>query len=405
MHIPINPRNRMFPNWRTRVDFLVSLLTARYDGSYQGRRVGPATAINECTKPDGGGEGGDCGSNHLVLFVSYIPLSCFKLAVNCKIALASTLLGRQLQVMQAPRLVQRTLLSRPIHCSAIRQNRGSPGDDLFSADVKSPTHNNSVTSREQQFHKLVQFVTERTGRRRVNPAGQVRQSAWLRLFQLASKPEHLERVSEMFPRWRDSGKTFKPAHAEMFARRCEELKCPLLALKIFGDHTKYGFGMTSLPAGRQLLHSLYDKYPLENTITAASLFGVYGLPSVANDLTSTAVLYASCVRSKDPHAQVVAKNLKRQFTKQIVQMDEVKEPTERLVRAQHGMKSTIWLAKAIRQIKTAHREQGLPPASFLGMWNAEKKPRRPQWRPAPSDGPWMQPSNPDNLAESVSTHI
>lgn len=268
-------------------------------------------------------------------------------------------------------------------------------------------------------------MTERTGRRRVNPAGQVRQSAWLRLFQLASKPEHLERVSEMFPRWRDSGKTFKPAHAEMFARtlsryistpfdrlctpvfigRCEELKCPLLALKIFGDHTKYGFGMTSLPAGRQLLHSLYDKYPLENTITAASLFGVYGLPSVANDLTSTAMLYASCVRSKDPHAQVVAKNLKRQFTKQIVQTDEVKEPTERLVRAQHGMKPTLWLAKAIKQIKTAHREQGLPPASFLGMWNAEKKPRRPQWRPAPSDGPSMQPSNPDNLAESVSTHI
>ena len=65
-------------------------------------------------------KGGDCGSNHLVLFVSYIPLSCFKLVVNCKMALASTLLGRQLQVMQAPRLVQRTLLSRPIHCSASR---------------------------------------------------------------------------------------------------------------------------------------------------------------------------------------------------------------------------------------------------------------------------------------------
>ena len=304
---------------------------------------------------------------------------------------------------------------------AVRQ---SPGDDLFSVDVKSSPHSNSVTSREQQLHKLVQFVTERTGRKRVNPAGQVRQSAWLRLFQLASKSEHLERVAELFPRWRDSGKTFKPVHAEMFARtlpryvfppfdklcisasigRCEELKCPLLALKIFGDHTKYGFGITSLSAGRQLLHSLYDKYPLENTITAASLFGVYGLPSVASDLTSTAMLYASCVRSKDPHAQVVAQNLKRQFTKQIAQLEEVKEPTERLVRAQHGMKPTIWLAKAIRQIKTAHKEQGLPPASFLGMWNAEKKPRRPQWRPASSDGSWMQPSNPDNLTEPVSTH-
>lgn len=166
--------------------------------------------------------------------------------------------------------------------------------------------------------------------------------------------------------------------------------------------------MISLPSGRQLLHSLYDKYPLENTMTAASLFGVYGLPSVASDLTSTAMLYVSCVRNNDPHAQIVAKSLKRQFTKQIAQTEEVKEPTERLVRAQHGTQPTIWLAKAIRQIKAAHREQGLPLASFLGMWNAEKKPRRPQWRPASSDGAWIQSSNPDNLApetrsESVST--
>ncbi|KAL4073468.1 hypothetical protein J3A83DRAFT_4370750 [Scleroderma citrinum] len=300
------------------------------------------------------------------------------------------------------RVVQRALLSRPIHCSAIRRKR-TAGDDLFSENVKSPTHGDSVTSRERQFHKLVQFVTDRTGRKRVNTAGQVRQSAWLRLFQLASKPEHLERISEMFPRWRDSGKTFRPIHAEMFARRCEELKCPLLALKVFGDHTKYGFGMTSLPAGRQLLHSLYDKYPLENTMTAASLFGLYGLPSVASDLTSSAMLYVSCIRSKDPRAQVVAKSLKRQFTKQIVQTEEVKEPTERLVRAQHPMKSTIWLAKAIRQIKTAHKEHGLPRASFLGMWNAAKRPRRIQWRPERVDEPWMHPSDSDTLTP-VSTH-
>ncbi|KAI6017140.1 hypothetical protein EDC04DRAFT_2576883 [Pisolithus marmoratus] len=257
------------------------------------------------------------------------------------------------------------------------------------ASATGSSHSNGVKLRKRQFNDLVQFVTDRTGRKRVNTRGQVRQSAWLRLFQLAWKQEQLELVSEMFPRWRDTGKSFRPVHAEMFARRCEELKCPLLALKVFGDHTKYGFGLNSLPAGRQLLHSLYRKFPLETTMTAASLFGIYGLPAVGSDFTSCAMLYAACVRSRDPHAQVVANNLKAQLTKQIVQTEEVKEPKDRLLRAQHHIKPTLWLAQAIRQIKTAHREQGLPSTSFLGLWNADKQSRKPRQTTSqapPSDG-------------------
>lgn len=286
-----------------------------------------------------------------------------------------------------PQSVQRTIAARTIHFSPTRQQR-KIDDGLLSVDANPPgsssatvpSHPGGVKLRERQFNDLVQFVIARTGRKRVNTKGQVRQSAWLRLFQLASRPEHLELVSDIFPRWRDTGKSFRPVHAEMFARRCEELKCPLLALKVFGDHTKYGFGLNSLPAGRQLIHSLYGKYPLEKTMTAASLFGVYGLPAVGNDFASCAMLYAACIRSKDPHAQVVAESLKRQLMKQIVQTEEVKEPQNKLLRAQHHVKPTLWLARAIRQIKTAHREQGLPPASFLGMWNADKKPRKPRVR-------------------------
>ncbi|KAG6330243.1 hypothetical protein ID866_8845 [Astraeus odoratus] len=290
---------------------------------------------------------------------------------------------------QAHPVVRRTLQPRFIYCSAVRQRRHGADDLITTPSGTLPAHNEErgMKMRERQFHDLVQFVTDRTGRQRVNRREQVRQSAWLRLFQLASQPEHLELVSELFPRWRDSGKAFTPAHAEMFARRCDELKCPLLALKVFGDHSKYGFGMSSLPAGRQLLQSLYYKYPLENTMTAASLFGIYGLPPVASDLTSCAMLYAACVRSKDPNAQVVAKSLRRDLTRQIAQTEEVREPTDRLVRAQHPTKPTLWLSKAVRRIRTAHREQGLPHASFLGMWDAEKKSlRRRSWRPAPTDG-------------------
>lgn len=283
---------------------------------------------------------------------------------------------------RATRSVQNTALARAIHHSPTFHQR-KKDDGLFSMDANppksssaaAPSHSDGVKLRERQFNDLVQFVTDRTGRKRVNTKGQVRQSAWLRLFQLAWKPEHLELVSEMFPRWRDTGKSFGPVHAEMFARRCEELKCPLLALKVFGDHTKYGFGLNSLPAGRQLIHSLYGKYPLEKTMTAASLFGIYGLPAVGSDFVSCAMLYATCVRSRDPHARVVAESLKRQLTKQIVQTEAVREPKDRIQRAQHHTKPTLWLAQAIRQIKMAHGEQGLPSASFVGMWNAATKPR------------------------------
>ncbi|KAI6132401.1 hypothetical protein EDD16DRAFT_1532477 [Pisolithus croceorrhizus] len=287
---------------------------------------------------------------------------------------------------RAPQSMQSTVLARTIHHSSTFHQR-KKDDGLFSKDASPPkassatvpSHSDGVKLRERQFSDLVQFVADRTGRKPVNTKGQVRQSAWLRLFQLAWKPEHLELVSEMFPRWRDTGKSFRPVHAEMFARRCEELKCPLLALKVFGDHSKYGFGLNSLPAGRQLIHSLYGKYPLEKTMTAASLYGLYGLPAVGNDFVSCAMLYAACVRSRDPHAQVVAESLKHQLTKQTAQAEEVKEPKDRILRAQHNMKPTLWLAQAIRQIKTAHGEQGLPSTSFLGMWNTTTKPRKPRF--------------------------
>ena len=59
---------------------------------------------------------------------------------------------------------------------------------------------------------------DRTGRAKAVKAGQVRVTAWLRLFQLAGKAEHLEAVAETFPRWRESGKSFTPLHAEAFVR-------------------------------------------------------------------------------------------------------------------------------------------------------------------------------------------
>ncbi|KIJ14845.1 hypothetical protein PAXINDRAFT_99891 [Paxillus involutus ATCC 200175] len=156
---------------------------------------------------------------------------------------------------------------------------------------------------------LLQFVSDRTGRAKVVKAGQVRSILWLRLFQLATKAEHLESITEIFPQWRESGKSFSALEAEMFVRRCEELECPLLALKVFGDHPKYGFGLTSFSAARNLLHSLYEKYPVENTVAAASLFGVYKLPPVTSEPACSAMLYAACVRSKNRNAGLLTQQI------------------------------------------------------------------------------------------------
>ena len=116
--------------------------------------------------------------------------------------------------------------------------RQTTDDDLFSSAASSGTSTSdttrstaglkaksqeAATRREQQFYELVEYVTERTGRKRAVKAGQVRQTAWLRLFQLANSQEQLEMVAELFPRWRDSGKEFRPIHAEAFVRESSVL--------------------------------------------------------------------------------------------------------------------------------------------------------------------------------------
>ena len=51
-------------------------------------------------------------------------------------------------------------------------------------------------------------------------ARQPRTSIWGHLLGLAETPEHLERVTELFPKWRDARKTFTTNHATHFAREC-----------------------------------------------------------------------------------------------------------------------------------------------------------------------------------------
>ncbi|KAH7905277.1 hypothetical protein BJ138DRAFT_1072891 [Hygrophoropsis aurantiaca] len=254
-------------------------------------------------------------------------------------------------------------VSSAVHASA--KQRQAVEDDLFSLKEtnEAPSVNSSTKplgttidgqgteKREARFYNLVEYITERTGRKRAIKAGQVRQSAWLQLFQLSSTPQQLELVSDLFPRWRDSGKQFQPEHAEAFVRRCEELKCPPLALKVFGDHPKYGFRLASFFAAQHLLHSLHYKYPLQDTMAAAALFGVYKHPPVSSNKTTCSMLLAACLKHDSPNARTVSKALIPELQAAITDAERVQIPQERHVRAQYAEKPKIWLIASLRRIE------------------------------------------------------
>ena len=107
------------------------------------------------------------------------------------------------------------------------------GDDLFGEpksqasstandSVKKAKGKLSVEERAVRFDALYQFLSDRIGlqplaKERKDPK-QVRRTAWQQLFSLATTAEQLERVTELFPKWRDSRQQFTPQIAEAFVR-------------------------------------------------------------------------------------------------------------------------------------------------------------------------------------------
>ncbi|KAG8216638.1 hypothetical protein J3R82DRAFT_6834 [Butyriboletus roseoflavus] len=279
--------------------------------------------------------------------------------------MASVLVGaaRRYAPVHASRLTKCSVLMKQIHASQLSRRASKDGglgipDEPVSQITPTDSLPKYSNSRERKFHDLLQFVRDRTGRVKVVKSGQVRTTAWLRLFQLAGKAEHLAAVAETFPLWRELGKSFTPLDTEMFVRRCEELDCPLLALKVFGNHPKYGLALSSFPAARTLLHSLYQKYPLENVIAAVSLFGVNNLSPVTNDLAGCAMLYAACLRSKNKHASLLGRDIRMVLQSLLRDTTPSPEPKEKYLRARYSVKPDLWLLEALMDIKKTKRDQG-----------------------------------------------
>lgn len=284
-----------------------------------------------------------------------------------------------------------------------KKKRNSGGDDMFADDADSlfgdsgdlfstgqPTPakstppaqpTNASTSkmkgklspekRLEKFNALLQLVSDHTG---VNPPArvahkpeQVRKTAWQNLFGLAANEEQLLQVTELFPKWRESRREFTPRMAEAFVRRCQELGCPTLALKVFADHPKYGFDLTSPQAARSLLHALHTKHPLEDTITLSALYGAYKLPAISSDLVSCAMLTSACFKANTPESLTVADALVPSLQKMLAKTNpkKMEYPTDPAKRVQ--LKERAWLTWTLTKIEKALSKQDKP-MDWLRKW-------------------------------------
>lgn len=228
--------------------------------------------------------------------------------------------------------------------------------------------------RLERFNTLLAFVDERIGlhppAKAAHKPEQVRDTAWQHLFGLAMTKEQLEQVAEVFPKWRESRREWKPKMVMAFIRRCEELHCPDLALKVFSDHPKYGVDLVDPKAARQLLHSLHVEHPLEKSITLSALYGIYKLPAISNDLVACAMLTSACFKAATPESLTVANALVPVLQDLLskTKPEAWVYPTDPLQRNQR--KDKAWLTWTLNKIEKALNKQNQP-FDWLRQWREQ----------------------------------
>jgi hypothetical protein len=94
---------------------------------------------------------------------------------------------------------------------------------LFRAYAQPPRslipEKNDKKHRTQRFEQTLESLSARISRvRSKRPSSQVRSSAWLYLFDLATCPEQLRRASTKFSQFVESGGQFRGEHSTAFVR-------------------------------------------------------------------------------------------------------------------------------------------------------------------------------------------
>jgi len=316
--------------------------------------------------------------------------------------MASTLSRSALRSLARPCMKRAVLTRRAIHLTPVAQKRKSKVvvDDLFgeesqedgdlfseqpgSQSSKTPlstataeagqdtvrTSKLSPEARLAQFTKTLDFVKPRIGRHPTEKFPLVRKGTWPYLVQLASSQEQLEQVLEQVPEWNESAGVLDTSFSETLTRRCEELSCPTLALEVFGNISKYGLSL-SLPAARQLLHSLHMEAPIQDTVTAVSLFQVHGLPAAYEDLTSCAMVAAACYKAGTPESLELAKKLVPKLQALVEKTPSLTLDTEK---SRSLQKPTIWTTWALKKVQSGLVKEGKTNVDWLNIWKVAMPP-------------------------------
>ncbi|PBK94922.1 hypothetical protein ARMGADRAFT_71218 [Armillaria gallica] len=158
-----------------------------------------------------------------------------------------------------------------------------------------------VSRRAAEYSNLYDFVSPRLQEKNrpdfAHPP-YVKIASFNRLMDLATTAEQLSSLVDLIPSWaKYHGRGMKNSTADVFVRRCDDFKCPQLALKVFGNFPLYQATLTR-PAAQQLLYTLHrTSAPLEDHLLTAAFFPIYQLGPLENDIVSLSILAAASVKA------------------------------------------------------------------------------------------------------------
>lgn len=151
----------------------------------------------------------------------------------------------------------------------------------------------------------------------------------------------------------------RPFLTDRFAERCDELSCPLLALQVFGDFSKYNLRLT-LPGAHRLLHALYAKHSLDKIMMVTSLYSIYQLPPLSQDLISCVFVISACYKHNSRDSLVVAESLLPRLQKLVETSEPIllsDELTENKATKEYKFKT--WIKSALKNVDNAfYRKTG-----------------------------------------------
>ncbi|KIM38013.1 hypothetical protein M413DRAFT_448055 [Hebeloma cylindrosporum] len=203
----------------------------------------------------------------------------------------------------------------------------------------------------ERFEATVKYMEPRIGRKPSVAHPLVRKRAFLTLLDYARSEEHLRKIMELIPRFREARGDLHPDFAVDFTRRCQELQCPHLALELFGNFAKYNVHL-NLEAGQWLIHSLYVLHPLEQVLVATRLFTAYNLPPISKDLPTASMVAAACYKHGTPEALDVARALRPEIRKMVKRAKLSKAGTL------EERKKNKWVSWSLQKVNKAAKRLG-----------------------------------------------